>query len=393
MKRKQTDIRGEKIAIAVFISFWLFFCGSGVVFAEEIVDVYAAKFDPESRHFTKMETIKTWVASKYRLDNGLMNNIQEQISENVVLNVARATPCIQTLNDPGETRIFGCNVEAIEDLELKFLQFVHEVSMQKSPVTLEIAAGAGNFSWKVPLAFEGGGLHYANDLSFAMMNTEFERIIKRHSNNLQIDLSSFIKKMPGDCLAVLDASELKGKFDAIYVANLEQYFNPVEHQQFLKLLEYLLVPGGQAFLCSKSYEYRKNYPVMKSEQEQLYYPYFIQEVVKMKDGDANHPSILYGSRPIDSTPVGFNLIEYYSEEKVSEKELPQVIQAGKVGLYKNATYAITRNAFSPNVYRAAIANYPTLQVIDTFFVNSLGERYDTMDYGAKRVVAIIKKQQ
>ncbi|MBU0744631.1 MAG: class I SAM-dependent methyltransferase, partial [Gammaproteobacteria bacterium] len=298
-------------------------------------------------------------------------------------------PCVLIRNDPGETRIFGYNQNTIEDLELNFLQFVHEISIKKPPITLEIAAGTGNLSWKVPLAFENDGQHYANDLSSIMMNTEFDHTIEKHSKDLQLALKLFIKKIPGDCLKVLNITGLKNKFDAIYVANLEQYFNPEQHQQFLELIEYLLAPGGQAFLCSNSYIYKENYPIINFGQEQSNYPYFIQKIVTFENEiNSNNPAAII--RPDNNTPTGHVLIEKNNEDKFSKEELPQAF-VNKVDIYKNATYSHTSNAFSPDVYRAVIELYPTLTIIDTFFVDRSGVRQSKMDYRVKRVAAIIKK--
>lgn len=54
--------------------------------------------------------------------------------------------------------------------------------------------------------------------------------------------------IPGDCFSILDKHpELKGNVDALYVQNLEHFFNPHMHQQFISLWKNFLLRAAGRF--------------------------------------------------------------------------------------------------------------------------------------------------
>jgi hypothetical protein len=346
--------------------------------------VFAGDFNPEEVTFTQMKTIKTWVASKYLQDENLMKNIQEQISLNIGRNEKSSNYSIETRNDEGVIQVFGYNNMVQADVELAFLQFVHELSKHKRPITLEIAAGSGAFSWKPFLAYNDMGTHYANEFSHTMMKHEFAEKIKQHATALQLDISSSIVKLPGSCFNILNEHpELKNKFDAIYVANLEQFFNPEQHQLFLTLLEDLLAPGGQAFLCANSCGWSGNYSFDKvmplHSLTTTIYPCFIQSFVAFNKNK---------SRVFEAEMCAVENVN--TSHVLVQKNSDDMIEFSGAKLYADSIYSHASNGFSPEIYRRAIGPHPALQMIDSFFVDYSGVRTDKVDK-AERVVAIIKK--
>ncbi len=112
---------------------------------------------------------------------------------------------------------------------------------------MEIAAAIGLVTWKIPLAFEQTGKVYANELSSKVEKT-FDQVLNRR---LEQELQGVVHKIPGDCFNIpQNHPGLLGKVDAIFVQNLEHFFNPIQHQEFLNLLEKLLTDSGRAFLTA-----------------------------------------------------------------------------------------------------------------------------------------------
>jgi SAM-dependent methyltransferase len=203
--------------------------------------------DEHKDNQTLDETRMTWLSSKYNNNKDLMQKTWEEYYLTTTDGLPKVH--IKIRQDDGIKMSFGYRNSAIEDLEQEFLQFVHDLSKHKSPITLEIGAGPGNFSWKPFLTYENhNGAHYANEISHTMMKHEFSDNIREVSRSLNLDISSKIIQLPGSCFDILKGNpELKNKIDAIYVSGVVHFFNPEQHQLFLTLLEELLAPGGQAF--------------------------------------------------------------------------------------------------------------------------------------------------
>jgi len=364
-------------------------------------------FDYESAEFSKMETLKTWVKTSYHKNTQIMSTIQHFVA--TMLPQFPYSEEIKFISDDEEpNQFFGSTDYTIKDFELPFLQFVHEISTNKEVTTLEIAAADGYISFKVPLAFEKGGKHYVNELSSKLIKNFDENVDRVYSSIPQKEkLYNSIVKIPGDCFDILNKHpELKGKVDAIYIQHLVHFFNPEKQQLFLKLIEELLAPGGQAFICFNSPDfadtviYKKSVDTVlslynKQKESGDKYPGFVQHdkhfIGFIDDNDEYRVVIIYRSnviRPKDNTNI--NEIEI---KDTTSSPYP-LNDYEKICYEKTCSRFIYRrviNNFTPESYSNLIKDFPTLQVKDAFYINyDNGIRIDAWKH--RSVVAVIIKK-
>jgi len=349
----------------------------------------ANDFNPESSDFSKMDTLKTWIAYKYH-GNDIMKQVQRQISLAVRENPfsMNFTSFTSTVGD----KSYGKMLPTLPDIELPFLRFVNKLSKTKKPVTLEIGAGIMLVSWKVPFAYdENMGTHYANELNPELANMGKD-LIKKYTSNT--DLSNTIKILEGDCFSVL--KDLQGKCDAIYVANVEHFFNPKQHEQFLKLIESLLAPGGKAFLCANSFAFGtdinnplfKLYSLRKGQKD--LYPGFAKYKVNLSQiknlGVIFNANIADGPvRPEDDTPcIKYDISKRNERFQFIKNEFCEVF---------DVTNEVTANAFSPTIYKNTVGKFTLLNVEETFFVDNMGKKQDKWGANIESAAVIVSKQQ
>lgn len=325
-----------------------------------------AEFNPETTKFSKMETIKTWVASKYYQNVEMMEKLQHYVACLVPHNrqgviKSRADGINMSVLQGGVEKRFGHTFATSAVIELPFLQKVHEISKKKEQiVTLEIGAAAGFVSWKVPFAFENTGTHYANDLSEDVIKENFKIMLPNIFQRLQKPgLWSSIEIIPGSCFSILDKHpELVGKVDVIYVQNVEHFFNPVQHQLFLAMIWKLLTPGGYAYLSA-------NNPNQCDLDESGKFHAFLS------NGESDVSNVYYGYVQYKR---GNDL---HNQSKIKEVKRPE---KDDVALGFDNGPVTVRNLFTPEVYRRAISCYNknnkgrVLKVIDTFFLDLMGQR-------------------
>ncbi|HBC71685.1 MAG TPA: hypothetical protein DCZ38_02750 [Coxiellaceae bacterium] len=366
-------------------------------------------FDPELVEFTKKETLKKWVRTNIFVDKEKLSKVQEKIAMAVPQNPISSGFVQAIKNDEGVTQYYGKTFPTIAAIELPFLLKVNEISQQKKPITLEIAASVRLVSWKVPLAFADGGTHYVNELSSEMIKNRFNMVISSFIAKLGLkdeageDLSLSIKTISGDCFSILEKEpNLKNAVDVIYVQNLEHFFNPNQHQEFLSLLDKLLAEDGYAYLCAQSFAFAVLENPLENPLYKLYisqkdagdiYPGFAQfnvQLQKIKDTEyeIEEHKISDVSRPSDDAQIGCkDLAEptygIYagSNPGLKSKEILQLKQR------------VTANAFSPNIYRMAIESHPSLEVVDAFYITKFGVRADAWSKNVAHAAAIIKKKK
>jgi hypothetical protein len=345
----------------------------------------------EDVFFSKLTTVKTWVADKYQKDSSLLNLITSYVGYLVFENTdAFDMQHMLVPQDKDTKRDYGKLFHTLPDIELPFLQHVKNTSQKKKHIiTLEIAAGAGFVSWKVPLAFEKNGHHYANDLSSVVINSWLVPIItKRYQQLSKPELSNLVTAITGSCFEILDKHpELVNKVDVIYVQNLEHFFNPKQHQKFLKLIETLLAPGGRAFLCAHSTQqvYTEAFHKLFLEREAKgeVYPGFVQYDVTFMQQGASTALI----NPETYNPV----IPANYDIECSKKTLSTY----KKGDYTYATQRLVDNLFTPQIYRKAIENSTNLLLVDSFYMDIAGNRQTIDDENEESTfaVAIVKKPE
>ncbi|MBW8309285.1 MAG: hypothetical protein K0M45_06575 [Candidatus Paracaedibacteraceae bacterium] len=376
----------------------LSFAQVGSVSAQQNTYDYSSAFNPETAHFSKMVTIESWVADKHHSNEELMQRVQKNVAMTVPENSFSLHFTLPIKNNEGDDRYFGKSFPTLQDVELPFLQYVKQtLTLKEEPITLELAASIGMVSWKVPFAFSQEGTHYANDLSSLMLDSQFQKMV---TNRLQeTGLEKYLKTLPGDCFQLLEQHpSLRNKVDAIYVQNLEHFFNPTKHQSFLSLLDDLLAENGQAFLCAHSFKFGidtahplfKLYSSRKAEGD--IYPGFAAFDVEfigihktaLTVGDAVISNV---SRPTDDT-----------EAQKIDIGLPQDIgshfirpMGRQVELFKMKNHVV-ENSFSPSIYRNAVALHPNLEVIDAFFMDGKGKRLEKWGKDVHHAAAIIKKK-
>lgn len=351
--------------------------------------------DPEKVEFTKMATLKTWIASKYHSNINFMRETQRNISLVIPQNPFSVyfSACTSIIRDGNKEKFYGKMLPTISSIELPFLQFVHSL---KNPITLEIGAGIGLVSWKVPLAFENNGTHYVNELNPKLIDSFKTQVVTNYLG--KTDLATSIRILPGSCFDILKThSELKNSCNAIFVANVEHFFNPAEHQKFLTLLEELLAPGGQAFLTSHSFMFdtNANHPLRRlyfsRKKVNDTYPGFAKyniEFLKIQgtgETIANNLKYTNVTRPSDNTEVDTIPLSKPIFHSIMNT------QSGIKHIFKHHEITIC-NAFSPRVYRNAIALHPSLEVVDTFFVNRVGEREKSWNDNISHAAVIVRKK-
>lgn len=367
----------------------------GFILTGLTVNVWAAAgFDAESQTFSKRSTLETWVAAKSLADAEKMCKVQFYVAGELPENPVSRTFVQQIPPNEGDDRYFGKSYWALEAIQLQFLQFVHETSKTKKPIVLEIAAGLGLVSWKIPLAFEDAGTVYTNELSSKMFEP-FHSVLQRR---LAPEEREMIQTIPGDCFDILSSHpELAGKVDAIYVQNLEHFFNPEQHQKFIRLLQTLLTGSGRAFLSAHTLlpdRATKGNPIydlyLKQKNAGVMYPGFMQYTY---EGFAfaespftviGEDKILEATRPDDSTPC--------HTKTLSSIEFPPM--QTPVGLKKiqQLKQIVIGHFLTPTIYKNAIAPHEHLESIDGFFMDNYGHRQEKFGEGSCFAAAIIRKK-
>lgn len=351
------------------------------------------EFDVESTMFSKMETIKTWVADKHQDDKKLLKRIQRDVAMTLPQNLFHRQFIVPVENNAGDTRYFGKTMATLAAIELPFLQFVKEISQKKQVYTLEIGAADGLVSWKVPLAFSGGSIHCVNDLSNHML----ENFMLLAGMRLEgTELKKRICKISGDCLSVFKYESFKSKFSAIYVQNVEHFFNPVQHQEFLTLISELLEENGQAYLSSHSFGFGEDTdnPLRKVYQEQKskgdVYPGFAEYVMELRQ--VKHKESIISIKTISASRPDDNV--FASRENLGVPVDDGVVKHplyGIVETQKGKTKTVS-NAYSPSIYRKAISLHPSLEVLDSFFIARGGIREDSWNKNISHAAVILKKK-
>lgn len=328
------------------------------------------QFDPEKAEFSKMNTLKTWVASSYTNDEDQMRKLQRNVAmmvpeNNYSINFVRVVP-----QNPNEMGKFGKTFQTLAGAELPFLQFVHETSKTKAPVVLEIAAARGLVTWKIPYCFETTGTVYASELSSVVLDKDFKMMMRARLNESQ---QALIHTLPGNCLEIAEKEpSLIGSVDAIYVQNLEHFFNPIQHQKFLTLLSTLLAPNGRAFLISHTLETQlatSGNPVFelyKTHKDQEIYPGFMKVLGISHTLLTGHLigeyKILKAERPVESTLC----------EKVTLEDT--IVSINGMEAHKTKE-DVTSNFYTPTIYKNSIRAHPSLSMIDTYFLSGKGVKY------------------
>ncbi len=353
-------------------------------------------FSAEESHFSQMATIKTWVAPHYHSEQTL-KRIQADVALTVRENPGSVCFNEAIQNDPGEKKCFGRSFPTISAIELPFLQWVREISKTDPyPVTMEVAASMGLVSWKVPFAFpEDGGYHYANELSRAMLRNHFsDTILTRFSHHPE--LREKIAQIPGSCFDIPKSyDELLGGINGFYAQNFGHCLNPQTHFQFMELVESLLAPGGRAFLCDNSFEFGTdpNHPlhVLYLQREQMgdLYPGFaeynktcsyIWKGSQVFEGPIEFSN---ASRPVDDAEfLPPNQLDLPTEHMLYGEEFLKV---------KKISKHLLMNAFSPSIYGGLVAKFPSLRVVDTFFIEKANTRVDQWGKDVTHAAVIIEK--
>ncbi len=365
-------------------------CVGCLLYIGQITNVTATPYR-KTQAFPELSTIKTWVADKYHNQKGLMRDIKHFVDATTSQHGSLNAIFKMVPQDEDTKRDFGKTFYTLPAIELPFLQKVKEMSQNKNNgepmITLEIAAARGYVSWKVPLAFEGHGTHYANDLSSKVIKELKTNIQETFDALEQPELITSVKTIDGSCFNILkNHPELKNKVDVIYVQNLEHFLNPQQHKELILLIEDLLAPGGYAFFSAHSTgaysagepnkdttsEYWKLF--LTAEANGTMYPSFIQYDVEFAQAD-NTETI--------TNPRRFNIkrpendsIECYT------KTLNTVKKYGA----RITTQHVVTNYYTPKIYRQAIENNTKLAVVDAYFMDGQGLRQDNKNWNDPSLV-------
>ncbi len=378
-------------------SCFLLLASSGMVYASTTktgdARFNSSLFNAESADFSRMETIKTWVADKYHNQTSIMKKVQGDVAMTVPQNPFSSHFAEPIVNNKGDTRYFGKTFHTLSAIELPFLQYVKQISQTRSPVTLEIAASMGLVSWKVPFCFQNGGIHYANELSKIVLDQRFEPVVNSRLGHA--NLTKHLTSLQGDCFTVLD--HLKGKVDALYVQNLQHFFNPITNDKFMHLVNDLLAPGGRAYLSAHSFLFQDTEDALyklycKQKKGSDKYPGFVQY-------DVQFTNILGTEQGLEHTitnpirPADDALITKVDKLDSDKCGVFNAFVNNQVVQVKTRKQNVVSNHFSPTIYQRTIADFPTLIHKDSFFITQEGERKKGWDWKGKisHAAAIVEK--
>jgi len=346
---------------------------------KKVDDFSKAAFNAETTNFSKLETIKTWVATKYHSDKKMLENLQHYIVGLLPQNKNRyiKTSVFYPVPQDENVRFFGRAFPTDEAIELPFLQQINKISKTKKIITLEIGAAFGLVSWKVPLAFDNKGTHYVNELSTAAIK-EFTTMTPHIFQKLQKpELMKSIEIIPGSCFEILTKHpELANQVDVILVQNVEHFLSPMQHQKFLALIETLLAPDGYAFLSAND----PSYACVANKTGEF------RKLILENEANNNEHDIYYAFIQYNESPD-----DYFNASII---KLPEsyAIEPGD-----DDSGAHIRNLFTPKIYRQAITHGTNLEIIDTFFTDKMGlklnHKNQYADYAGGNAAAIVKKSK
>lgn len=342
------------------------------------------RFKQNSSSFTHEDDLTTWISSECL---GMQFNGRNIAIPYLIYELSKTT--IEYKNGAAYKKFFYENVKrgepgikiypTIIPIELPFLQYVHQVSKRKEHiVTLELGAGLCYVSSKVPLAYVHEGIHYANDLSFNLLNSECSK--KRIHRRLG---SQSIQRIAGDCFKLFrhkKYSHIQGTVDVLYAQNIETSFNPAQHEQFIQLIRDLLAPGGRAYLCAQAYQFKEVNGV------DLFFDHYLERIENETEVYNGYVSIKKSdnritlSRPIsDTVPIKTEYSILHSRGR------------GKAQKIKGISIK-TQHRFFKNTYERSYGAYPELTVLETFYCDyEKDSRRDIMK-GAQFVAAVIEKK-
>ena len=352
-------------------------------------------FNPETARFSQMATLERWVAKKHHQDSETMQQLQRNVAMEVPQNMYSINFVKPILNNEGDTRYFGKNYYTLQAIQLPFLETVHQISLHKKPIILEIAAAFGLVSWKIPYALEDGGSIYTNELSDKVIGMLDKVLLSRLIGGMR----ECVEIIPGDCFEIPDNHpELVGNVDVIYVQNLEHFLNPIQHQKFIALIASLLIPGGKAFLTANTlnvHHIKEGHPVyelyIKEKEKGSMYPGFMTCVGNLlldleTGGQLGDINVVSAVRPDDTTVC--------SSTKPGTGAL-QMVDAKGMGM-RSARFGhqqVTSNSFTPTIYKNAITPHETLTVVDSFFMDMKGERFEKFSEAPMHFASVIVEKK
>jgi predicted O-methyltransferase YrrM len=349
------------------------------------------EFNPESAVFSQMNTLKSWVSEKYQDSEEIMQNLQINTHLEVFENLDSREFCLNVPSNDNDKNSYGSTFFAQPGIELPYLQQINKISKIKDNIIcLEIAAGFGLVSWKLPYAVSKNGTFYVNDLSDGLMDI-FDTMMESRLNKEQ---QKMMKKIPGDCFKILkNYPELKASVDVIFVKNLEHFFNPKQHQAFFSMISDLLAPNGQAFLTahtlpplSKDHDIYKLYESQKNDL----YPGFMKYQFTFKQykdsSSLNKIPLAYHNpeRPKDDENCGATV---KSSESLGICDIKGI---GNKEIRKGTTEVITMR-FTPTIYANIIAKDPSLSLKRSFFINNYGHEEKKFSKDSSHCCVIIQK--
>ncbi|MGL5784665.1 MAG: hypothetical protein ACRCYZ_04295 [Alphaproteobacteria bacterium] len=350
-------------------------------------------FDPETSEVSKKTTIRSWLAPQH---TPLLETIQRNVAMTVIENAYSVHFMMQIPKAPGNTQYVGRTFRTLP-FEVEFLRHIKNISDTKKPVTLEIAAAFGLVSWKVPFCFgEKGGTHYVNDLNFSAMEQGYDSVINQRLRETPT-LKEMLVKLPGNCFDIPQTNpHLLGKVDAIYVQNLDHFFNPEDHQRYMRLLADLLAPGGRAFLCAHSFIFKKSDPLYNLYLERKkvgdLYPGFVQYDAEFSASvkhslEIGLPVLSNATRPADNAPFEkFNIQPPQNAGSIYFPAIGQQVEAIKLH------QRVTQNSLSPAIYTRLVAAIPEIFLIDSFFITKERKRASKWDETISHAAVIFEKK-
>lgn len=264
-------------------------------------------------------------------------------------------------NNPDDKNFYGRTYFALVDARLPFFQ---KTSSYFAPINvLVLADGLGRVGCLIAYALQHPDSRvYINELSKPMAEK-----VDKLKGTLPKEIQKKIQIVNCDCLGLITSyTKLKGIFRLIYTQHLEHFLNPDQHKNFFNMINDALSIGGEAFFVSETFtseswqSKRKDYFLY---QRQLgagkLYPGFLSVKAKLKTGEG--------------ASAGQGVYE------VQDAWAPKVGALCYLTIQKNNIIEAIKNHFTPEVYQRVMGMTSSLKLIDTYYLNTNGERatYET----------------
>jgi hypothetical protein len=367
--------------------YWLIFLMGSFVASENNLNEY-------NHEFLQDDTLKTWVAQKFQ-DPITLAFLKDKLYKQLTGSPNSIAYNVREIVPQADNPYPGTTFYILSDFFLGYLQALYEFGLKGRPSIIEIGVGPGLKFWPILYALTHGGELYANDSS-KTVELDFDAQMKECCSEFP-DIET-TKLFYVNCFFLFKIPSFKNKFHVLFSENVCQMFNPIEHQTFLHLTDYLLQPGGKAFILAETLVCKKAdrldpvflaYITAKNKRE--LYPGFLQTKMKAvydkKLGSRLACEFISSNTPSDVTVKCSYL--HFDAQGLVMRDGRELICCQSIDTVNYMTPGIFYNT----VKHVNETQRTSLYVKDAFFIDYLGKRHEKFqpNAGINWTAAIIQK--